>query len=57
MIPVETILAQIDERLVQISMMCMGDKKKDIEETQYDRGRYAAYREMVNYINTNFSND
>ena len=54
MVSTETILEHIKERMEVIAMQCVGNKQADLEQTQYDRGRYASYKELINYITTNF---
>jgi hypothetical protein len=56
-IPSETIIEHVNERIMQLAMQCIGDKNRNELETQYDRGRYAAYRELTNWITTNYSYD
>lgn len=56
-IPSETIIEHINERIMQLAMANIGDFKKDHDATMLDRGTYRAYRELNNWIQTNFSND
>ena len=56
-IPSETLVEHINERIMQLAMQCISDKSKDITDTQFDRGRYTAYRELNNWIQTNYSYD
>ena len=51
----DKLIEHIEERLGQIARQCVESKTKAHDETQFDRGRYAAYKEMINYLNTNYS--
>lgn len=57
MISPDNLLAHLNERTQQIALQCVGTKGKDSHETEFDRGRFAAYKELINYITTNFSDD
>ena len=55
MIPADNLLEHLKERMEVIALQCIGDKSKDMDATQIDRGRYMAYKELTNYIATNYS--
>lgn len=55
MIHKDDLLEHLKERMMQIALQCVSDRNKDFEQTQFDRGRYMAYKELISYINTNFS--
>ena len=56
-IPSETLVEHINERIMQLAMANIADFKKDHDATILDRGTYRAYREMLNWIQTNYSYD
>lgn len=51
----DNLLEHLKERMETIALQCVGNRQSDIEQTQFDRGRYASYKELINYIQTNFS--
>lgn len=49
------LLSHLHERLDVIAKQAVSNRDLDIEKTQYERGRYAAHREIVSWLETHYS--
>ena len=57
MIPKDNLVAHMQEQLQRVAMSNISDVKRDYELTLVDRGCYKAYRELLNWIEVNYSSD
>lgn len=55
MILKDDLVKHLQERLDVIAKQSVSNRDLDIEQTQYERGRYAAHREIVSWLETNYS--
>jgi len=49
------LVSHLQERLEVIAKQAVSNRELDIEQTQYERGRYAAHREIVSWLETHYS--
>ena len=49
------LVCHLQERLEVIAKQAVSNRELDIEQTQYERGRYAAHREIVSWLETHYS--
>ena len=49
------LMSHLQERLDVIAKQAVSNRDLDIEQTQYERGRYAAHREIVSWLETHYS--
>ena len=49
------LVSHLQERLEAIAKQAVSNRELDIEQTQYERGRYAAHREIVSWLETHYS--
>lgn len=54
-IPADDLEAHLKERIEQLGKSVLSDNEMSHEETQYMRGKYGCYREISNWIETNYS--
>ena len=53
----DTLLAHINEQLHRVAMSNISDMTRSAEQTLIDRGSYKTYRELLNWIEVNYSSD
>ena len=49
------LMSHLQERLDVIAKQTVSTRDLDHEQTQYERGRYAAHREIVSWLETHFN--
>lgn len=54
-IPADDLAEHLKERIEQLGNTVLSDHEMDHEKTQYMRGKYGCYREIANWIETNYS--
>lgn len=55
MILKDDLLSHLHERIDVIAKQCVSNRDLDHDQTQYERGRYAAHREIVSWLETHFN--
>lgn len=49
------IIGHLADRLDVIAKQCVASRDMDADQTQFERGRYAAHKEIVSWIETHYS--
>lgn len=55
MILKDDLISHLQERVDVIAKQCVANRELDHDQTQYERGRYAAHREIVSWLETHFN--
>jgi len=55
MILKDDLVSHLQERIDVIAKQCVANRDLDMDQTQYERGRYAAHREIVSWLETHFN--
>jgi len=55
MILKDDLVSHLKERTDTIAKQCVSNRDLTLDQTQYERGRYAAHREIVSWLETHFS--
>lgn len=51
------IIGHLADRLDVIAKQCVASRDMTHDQTQYERGRYAAHKEIVSWLETHYSED
>jgi len=56
-IPVSDLIGHLNERIEVTMRRCIESSNMDAVETQYERGRFAALKQLVNWVEMEYGSD